>query len=91
MARNGYSGLGVLFSLGGFCVAMALIAFTVWAFVDILRRPRRQWAAAGHQQAVWALVVGVGALLGVGAVAALLYVLAPLPRLRAAGRGQPAT
>lgn len=34
---------------------------------------------------------GLGVLLILGAVAALLYVLAPLPRLRAAGRGQHAT
>jgi hypothetical protein len=88
---SGIAAIGGLFILAGFIVALALTAFTVWAFVDALRRPRQQWDIAEQQQVVWVFVVGFGALLGLGAVAALLYVLVPLPRLRAARRAtQPA-
>ena len=77
--------LGGLFILGGFIMALALIAFVVWAFVDAVRRPRQQWEIAGQQQVVWLMALVLGTVVGLGAVAALAYVLVPLPRLRAAG------
>ena len=91
MDSSGVAALGGLFILGGFIVALALMAFVVWAFVDVLRRPRQQWEVAGQQQVVWLLALAVGTLMGLGAVAALVYVLVPLPRLRDASRAtQPA-
>ncbi|SES35789.1 hypothetical protein SAMN05216199_3081 [Pedococcus cremeus] len=86
MDSSGIAALGGLLILGGFIVALALMAFVVWAFVDVLRRPRQQWAVAGQQQALWLVALAVGTVMGVGAVAALVYVLIPLPRLREAGR-----
>lgn len=78
--------LGGLFILGGFVLALSLIAFVVWAFVDALRRPRQQWEIAGQQQVVWLMALVIGTVAGLGAVAALAYLLVPLPRLREAGR-----
>ena len=86
MDSSGIAALGGLFILGGFIVALALMAFVVWAFVDVLRRPGQQWAIAGQQQVVWLMALAVGTVIGLGAVAALVYVLVPLPRLREAGR-----
>ena len=86
MDSSGIAALGGLFILGGFIVALALMAFVVWAFVDVLRRPVQQWAIAGQQQVVWLMALAVGTVIGLGAVAALVYVLVPLPRLREAGR-----
>jgi UDP-N-acetylmuramyl pentapeptide phosphotransferase/UDP-N-acetylglucosamine-1-phosphate transferase len=83
---TGTAALGGLFILGGFVVALALMAFVVWAFVDVLRRPRQQWEVAGQQQVVWVVALAVGTVMGLGAVAALVYVLVPLPRLREAGQ-----
>lgn len=91
MDSSGVAALGGLFILGGFVVALALMAFVVWAFVDVLRRPRQQWEVAGQQQVVWLLVLALGTVMGLGAVAALVYALVPLPRLRVAARAtQPA-
>jgi hypothetical protein len=88
---SGIAAVGGLLILAGFLVALALMAFVVWAVVDVLRRPRQQWDIAGQQQVVWLFALGLGTLMGLGAVAALLYVLIPLPRLRAARRAtQPA-
>ena len=83
---GGIAALGGLFILGGFILALALMAFVVWAFVDVLRRPRQQWEIAGQQQVVWIVALAVSTLMGLGAVAALVYVLVPLPRLREVGR-----
>ena len=86
MDSSGVAALGGLFILGGFIVALALIVFVAWAFVDAVRRPRQQWAIAGQQQVVWLMALVLGTVVGLGAVAALVYVLVPLPRLREAGR-----
>ena len=39
-------------------------ALTIWALVDLLRRPTSQWETAGQDRLVWALVVVFVGLVG---------------------------
>lgn len=72
-----FGGAFVLFFLG--MVAVAVVGTVLWvvALVDLLRRPSWQWAAAGQNQVVWALVVVLGHLVG-----AIVYWLVARPALR---------
>jgi hypothetical protein len=83
-------GLGLAVVLGAVVVALPLLAVTIWAFVDVLRRPAHQWDVAGQPQMVWALGIGIAALTGFGPLAALVYLLVAVPRLRAAQARQAA-
>ena len=68
-----------------------------WNWGVLVQSPYLEWLGQGIAMtlavstAAWVVALGLGTLMGVGAVAALLYVLIPLPRLRAAHRAtQPA-
>jgi hypothetical protein len=62
-------------------LVLAPLALLVWALVDLLRRPQSEWAAAGQNQIVWALVVVFVAVLG-----PILYLTMARPRLEDAAR-----
>ena len=57
---------------------LAGFALLLVALVDLLRRPASNWAASGHNQLVWALVVILVWFLG-----PLLYLVIARPALRA--------
>ena len=66
----------------GFLVVLVMLAglvLLVMALVDLVRRPTEQWAASGHNQLVWALIV-----IFVGFIGPLLYLLIARPALDAA-------
>ena len=73
----GVGGLGALVLL----VMLAGLVLLVMALVDLVKRPTQQWAAAGHNQLVWALVV-----VFVGFLGPLLYLLIARPTLEDAAR-----
>ena len=62
-------------------LVLAPLALLVWALVDLVRRPQSEWAAAGQNQIVWALVVVFVAVLG-----PILYLTIARPRLEDAAR-----
>ena len=68
----------------GFLVGLVMLAGLVRlvvALVDLARRPAEQWAASGHSQLVWALIV-----IFVGFIGPVLYLLIARPALDAATR-----
>ena len=67
--------------LGGVGFLVGLVMLTglvllVMALVDLVSRPAEQWAASGHNQLVWALIV-----IFVGFIGPLLYLLIARPAL----------
>ncbi|MCU1451250.1 MAG: hypothetical protein JWP02_3420 [Acidimicrobiales bacterium] len=53
--------------------AVALTAIPLWGAVDATLRPDAQWRAAGHSRTRWVALQGIGAPVGLGFVASLLY------------------
>jgi phosphate/sulfate permease len=62
-----YSGLGVAIAI------TAVVGVALWGAVDAACIPSEQWQAAGLDRTTWVALMGVGAPLGVGLVAAGLY------------------
>ena len=67
--------VGVLFGLVAL-VGLALLAFHIWAIVDVLRFPEPVWQRAGQNQIVWLLVVLFLSFLG-----PVIYLLVARPQL----------
>lgn len=66
----------------GFLVALVMLAglvLLVVALVDLAKRPAGEWAAAGHNQLVWALIV-----IFVGFLGPVLYLVIARPALDSA-------
>jgi hypothetical protein len=79
---------GVLFLV---VAALAVVALSIWAIVDVCRHPEVAWRRIGQNQAVWlAVLIGSWLLTGVlGPVLALVYLATVRPRLLAAERYRP--
>lgn len=43
---------------------IVLPLLTLWALIDLLRRPEQQWKQAGQDRLVWALIVVFVGLIG---------------------------
>lgn len=54
-------------------------ALTIWALIDLLRRPASDWSDSGHDKLVWALVI-----VFVGFVGPVLYLTLGRSMLNAA-------
>jgi hypothetical protein len=75
-------------------VALAALAalplgISVWALLDVARRPQWAWALAGRRQVVWMALVLVGILTVVGGLAVSgWYLLRVRPDIAAAEDGR---
>lgn len=67
---EGWHIITLLILLGGFVAWL-------WALVDALRRPDRQWKVTGHSKVLFVVLIVILGWLGV-----LLYALIALPALR---------
>ena len=63
-----------LFGMEG--LLLTVMAFTIWALLDVLRRPTAEWQRAGQSQLVWTLVV-----IFVGLIGPLVYLFVGRPTL----------
>ncbi len=66
------AGIGIVFLIA--FVAIPIV--TIIALVDIARRPRAEWDAAGQNQLIWVLLVVFVSVIGV-----VLYYAIARPRL----------
>jgi hypothetical protein len=64
--------------------ALAAFGLTIWALVDLLRRPESDWAETGQDRLVWLLVV-----IFVGILGPILYLAICRPKFPAVGMGEP--
>jgi hypothetical protein len=72
--------------LGVFSVPLGL---SVWALLDVARRPQWVWALAGRSQALWMVGILFGILSVVGGLlVSLLYLCLVRPRLRRVEAGE---
>ncbi len=68
------------------------LGISVWALVDVARRPSWAWALAGRRQAAWLAVIMFSVLTVVGGLAVSgWYLLRVRPRIAAAEDGRIAT
>lgn len=65
------------------------ISISVWALLDVARRPRWAWAMSRHRQVVWlaAILAGVLSVLG-GLLISGWYLMRVRPVIAAAERGE---
>ena len=64
-------------------VLLLVVALTVFAIIDVARRPRSDWERSGQNQIVWALVV-----LFVSVIGPVAYLLVGRPKLRNLSTGR---
>jgi uncharacterized membrane protein len=65
------------------------LGITLWAFLDVARRPQWAWALSGHRQVVWLALVMFGGLSVVGGLAISGWYLTKVrPRVAAAEDGR---
>jgi hypothetical protein len=64
-------------------VAFFTVVIPLWAVIDIIRRPRAQWEAAGRNRQLWliAMIVSIFVFFG-GIFTGLWYLLRVQPHLR---------
>lgn len=68
------------------------LGISLWALVDVARRPPWAWALAGRRQAAWLAVIMFSVLTVVGGVVVSgWYLLRVRPRIAAVEDGQIAT
>ncbi|HJP67038.1 MAG TPA: hypothetical protein VKA30_12130 [Actinomycetota bacterium] len=65
-------------------LAAVLLALPVWALIDAVSRPERQWEQAGRRKSAWVVALAVTWPFGVGFLVALAYFVTVRPRLSAA-------
>ena len=75
-----YSGLA--WALG----IAALVGLALWGAVDATLHVSEDWQAAGSDRTTWVALMGIGAPLGVGIVASLVYALRVRPRVVAVAK-----
>jgi uncharacterized membrane protein YfcA len=63
----------------------ALVGLALWGAVDATLHRSEDWQAAGLDRTTWVALMGIGAPLGVGLVAAVFYVARARPRVARAG------
>jgi hypothetical protein len=83
-------GPGTLAGAVGLAVLAALpLGISVWALLDVARRPQWAWALAGRRQVVWLVLVLVGIVTVVGGLAVSgWYLLRVRPDIAAAEDGR---
>jgi hypothetical protein len=83
-------GPGRLAGAVGLAVLAALpLGISVWALLDVARRPQWAWALAGRHQVVWLALVLVGIVTVVGGLAISgWYLLRVRPEIAAAEEGR---
>jgi len=80
-----YSGLAWALGLA------AIVGLALWGAVDATLHLSEDWQTAGLDRTTWVALMGIGAPLGVGMVASLVYALRVRPRVVAVARaGVPA-
>jgi uncharacterized protein len=62
----------------------ALVGLAWWGAVDATLHLSEQWAAAGHDRTTWVALMGIGAPLGIGLVATIIYAVRVRPRVKRA-------
>ncbi|MDQ6838885.1 MAG: TSUP family transporter, partial [Actinomycetota bacterium] len=85
------SGLSLLLANNAVDLALALLIVVVtgvplWAAVDATLLRWADWNQAGHRRTVWVALLGIGAPLGIGLVATVIYLAVIRPQVRDAGR-----
>jgi uncharacterized membrane protein YfcA len=68
---------GLIWALG----ITAVVGLAMWGAVDAALHQSEQWQRAGHDRTTWVSVMGIGAPLGIGLVAAVAYALKVRPGL----------
>ena len=64
------------------------LALTMWAFLDVARRPGYAWALAGRSRVTWLCLIAFGVLTLIGGIAiSLWYLLRIRPVIAAAEHG----
>jgi hypothetical protein len=81
-----------LWAVGGALLVAVLfalpLAVSMWALLDVARRPQWAWALAGRRQVVWLALILVGILTVVGGLfLSLWYLLQVRPLIAAAEAG----
>ena len=65
------------------------LALSLWAFLDVARRPGWAWALAGRSRVTWLLLIALGVLTMVGGIVICLwYLLRVRPVIAAAEDGR---
>lgn len=59
----------------------ALVGLAWWGAVDATLHLSEQWEGAGHDRTTWVALMGIGAPLGIGLVAGVVYALRVRPQL----------
>lgn len=78
----------LLVAVGTATLAAIPIGVSLWALLDVARRPAWAWALAGRRQAVWLAVILFGVLTVVGGLVVSGYYLVSIrPRIAAAEAG----
>jgi uncharacterized membrane protein YfcA len=67
---------------------VAVVGLALWGAVDATLHPSENWLAAGHDRTTWVSLMGIGAPVGVGFVAAAVYAVKVRPRIVAAAAAQ---
>jgi hypothetical protein len=75
---------GLAWTLG----IVALVGLPLWGAVDATLHPSENWLAAGRDRTTWVSLMGIGAPVGVGLVAATVYAVRVRPRIVAAAAAQ---
>ena len=67
---------------------MLPLALTLWAFLDVARRPSWAWALAGRSRVNWLIAIALGVLTMIGGIAiSSWYLLRVRPLIAAAENG----
>lgn len=78
--------LGGILAAAFFCAPLAI---SLWAFLDIARRPTWAWSLADRNQVLWMVAVGLGALTLLGGLAVSgWYLIVVRPEIADAEEGQ---
>ena len=64
----------------------AVVGVALWGAVDATLHLSEDWRAAGLDRTTWVTLMGIGAPLGVGLVATVIYLARVRPRVTGAGR-----
>jgi uncharacterized membrane protein YfcA len=68
----------------------ALVGLALWGAVDATLHLSEDWQEAGLDRTTWVALMGIGAPLGVGLVATLVYIARVRPRVAGIGRARAA-
>lgn len=65
------------------------LALSLWAFLDVTRRPGWAWALAGRSRITWMILIALGVLTMIGGIAICCwYLLRVRPVIAAAEEGR---